>query len=59
MEKQIELLLQVFKNNDATLNETKEALLNLLVVVRQSEQLKDKNTRPIRPDTGSKIDGLC
>lgn len=32
MEKQIELLLQVFKNNDATLNETKKALLNLLVV---------------------------
>ena len=29
MEKQIELLLQVFANKDATLNETKEALLLL------------------------------
>lgn len=34
MEKEIELLLQVFKSSDATLNETKEALLNLLKVSR-------------------------
>ena len=39
MEKQIELLLQVFANKDATLNETKEALL---LLCNSSLLLKDK-----------------
>ena len=39
MEKEIELLLQVFASKDATLNETKEALL---LLCNSSLQLKEK-----------------